>query len=303
MADAAPGWELYRTLLGVLREGSLSGAARALGLTQPTVGRHLDALEASLGAPLFVRSQHGVAPTDLALELRPYAEALQANADALLRAAGGHGEGVRGTVRITASEIIGAEVLPPIIAAMQRRYPDLTVELVLSNRLDDLLQREADVAVRMTPPTQQALVAKRIGAIELGLHARRDYLDRRGTPTGIEDLRNHLVLGFDTETAFIRSLRERGVPLDRTMFSLRTDSDLAQLASIRAGCGIGVCQVPIARRDPALVRILADAFTIPLETWIVMHENLRSSARCRAAFDALVAGLAAHIATQADERL
>src|SRR5438046_1369813 len=107
MADASPGWELYRTLLGVLREGSLSGAARLLGLTQPTAGRHLDALENALGAPLFIRSQHGVAPTDLALELRPYAESLQATADALLRVAGGHGEGVRGTVRVTASEVIG----------------------------------------------------------------------------------------------------------------------------------------------------------------------------------------------------
>lgn len=291
-----PGWDLYRSFLAVLREGSLSAAARSLGLTQPTLGRHVEALEAALGLPLFTRSAHGFMPTEAALALRPHAEALEASAAALLRAASGQGTETRGTVRITASEVVGAEVLPPILARLQEEHPNLAIELVLSNRVDDLLRRDADIAVRMVRPVQEALVARRLGTIELGLHARWDYLERRGTPASFEDLRGHALIGFDHETAFIRALRGRGLPLQREALTLRTDSDLAQLAAIRAGCGIGVCQVGLAGRDERLVRVLPTDFAIPLETWLVMHEDLRGSRPCRAAYDALAEGLADYMA-------
>jgi DNA-binding transcriptional LysR family regulator len=298
MADAEPGWELYRTFLAVLDEGSLSAAARALHVTQPTVGRHVQALEQAVGTALFTRSQRGLLPTDAALALRPYAESLAATAAALLRAASGHADGgraVRGTVRVTASEVIGAEVLPPILARLQQDHPALVIELVLSNRLEDLLQRQADIAVRMIRPTQEALVARRIGDIELGLHAHRSYLERRGMPPALDALRDHSLIGFDRGSAFTRSFVRSSVPdadpFLRASFSLRTDSDLAQLAAIRAGCGIGVCQVALARRSADLVRVLPRAFSLKLDTWLVMHEDLRSSPRCNTAFSALSTGL------------
>jgi DNA-binding transcriptional LysR family regulator len=295
---AEPGWDLYRSFLAVLREGSLSGAARALGLAQPTVGRHVEALEQALGLALFTRSGQGLAPTEAALELRPHAEALAASAAALLRAASGQGSsGTRGTVRVTASEVVGAEVLTPILARLRRENPGLVVELALSNRTEDLLRRDADIAVRMVRPAQGALVARRLGVVELGLHAHRLYLDRCGAPVVLDDLRAHALIGFDCESAFTRGLRARGVALHRGMFALRTDSDLAQLAAVRAGFGIGVCQVGLARRDPSLVRVLPDAFSIGLETWLAMHEDLRASRRCRAASDALAAGLADYAAS------
>ena len=282
MEQAEPGWDLYRSLLAVLREGSLSGAARALGLAQPTVGRHIEALERALGLALFTRSGQGLAPTDAALALRPQAEALAANAAALLRSASGHGAGTRGAVRVTASEVIGAEVLPPILARLHQANPELAVELALSNRTADLLRRDADIAVRMVRPVQEALVTRHLGGTELGLHAHRSYLDRRGVPRGVDELPAHALIGFDTETAFIRRLNVRDIVLRRDMFALRTDSDLAQLAAIRAGFGIGVCQAGLARRDPALVRLLPEAFSARLEVWLTMHEDLRASARCRA---------------------
>jgi DNA-binding transcriptional LysR family regulator len=287
-----PDWSLYRSFLSVARTGSLSAAAREEGLTQPTVGRHIDSLEKALGVLLFTRSQHGLMPTEAALELRPYAESLEATAAALVRAAGR--AGVRGTVRITASEVVGAEVLPPILAKLHETHPELVIELVLSNRTEDLLRREADIAVRMVRPTQQALVVRRVGDIELGLHARRDYLERRGTPSSVDDLRGHTLIGFDHENAFIRSVRARGIPLERGMFALRSDSDLAQLAAIRAGFGIGVCQVALARQSTDLVRLLPKSFSFKLEVWIAMHADLRSSARCRVVADALAAGLTAY---------
>jgi DNA-binding transcriptional LysR family regulator len=289
---SSPDWSLYRSFLSVLRTGSLSAAAREEGLTQPTVGRHIDSLEKALGVSLFTRSQHGLLPTEAAVELRPYAESLEATAAALVRAAVGRSE-ARGTVRVTASEVVGAEVLPPILARLHEAHPELVIELVLSNRTEDLLQREADIAVRMVRPTQQALVVRHVGDIEVGLHARRDYLERRGTPSSLAELREHTLIGFDRETAFIRSVRSRGVPLDRSMFALRSDSDLAQLAVLRAGFGIGACQVPLGRRAD-LIRLLPKSFSFKLEVWIALHADLRSSARCRVVADALAAGLAAY---------
>jgi DNA-binding transcriptional LysR family regulator len=283
-----PSWDLYRTFGAVLREGSLSGAARALGLTQPSVARHIDALEAAIGADLFVRSQRGLSPTDAALELRPYADALASQSAAFLRTASGPAGEVAGTVRISASEVVGVEHLPPILAALRRTHPRLAIELVLSNAFDDLLQREADIAIRMVQPTQQALVTRKAGYLAVGLHAHSDYLDRRGVPHGVADLRDHDVIGFDVETPAIRAIARLFPALDRASFALRTDSDVAQLAAIRAGFGIGICQTSLAARDPQIVRVLADAFEVRLDLWITMHEDLRSSARCRAVFDALV---------------
>ena len=289
------GWELYRSFLAVLNEGSLSGAARTLGVAQPTVGRHVAALEKSLGLALFTRSQIGLMPTEGALSLRSYAEAMQSTAAALERAAASQGTGVRGTVRVTASDVIGVEVLPPIIASLRDENPDLVVELVLTDRMQDLLRREADIAVRMARPRQELLVARRVGQIELGLHAHQRYLSRHGTPKTMADLTNHSLIGFDQTTAFIRSAGKVLSGWRREAFAMRTDNNLAQLALIRSGAGIGVCQAAIARRDDSIVRLFPRHFSLQIETWITMHEDLRNSPRCRVAFDALVKGLQQYV--------
>lgn len=297
------GWELYRSFLGVLREGSLSGAARALGITQPTAGRHVAALEKALGVVLFTRSQVGLMPTEVALALQTHAEAMESTAASLERAATSQGEGVRGVVRISASEVIGVEVLPPIVARLREQHPALKVELVSTNRVQDLLRREADIAVRMVRPKQEQLVARRIGQIELGFHARKEYLLRHGTPRRMEELAGHAVIGYDQPSAFVRNAGKALQGYGREAFSLRTDSDLAQLALIRAGAGIGICQVGLARRNEALIRVLPRTFSMRLETWVTMHEDLRNSPRCRAAFDALVEGLQHYIGSQAQAKM
>lgn len=294
----AIGWELYCSFLSVLNEGSLSGAARAMGVAQPTVGRHIVALEKSLGITLFTRSQLGLIPTEAALDLKSYAEEMNNMAAALKRAAESQGDGIKGVVRISASEIIGAEVLPPIIAKVQCKYPKLKIEIVLTNRVQNLLHREADIAIRMTQPKQESLIARRVGEIELGFHAHQHYLDNRGTPKAWKDFAEHSIIGFDTETPFLRSARKSTPAWNRDTFSLRTDSDLAQLALIRAGCGIGVCQVALAKRDAQLVRVLKNEFNFKLETWLTMHEDLRNSPRCKITFEALLQGLQDYIAGQ-----
>jgi DNA-binding transcriptional LysR family regulator len=296
MSHTEPSWDFYRTFLAVLNEGSLSGAARVLALTQPTVGRHIDALEQAIGFQLFTRSQHGLTATPAALELRPYAETLSATAAALLRTASGQGSAVRGTVRVSASEIVGVEILPPILADLRERYPDLEIELALSNTVEDLLRRDADIAVRMVEPAQDALVVKWIGTIPLGFYAHRRYLERHGMPECLEDLAGHSLIGFDREGAAAVSLLRGKFPLfNQARFALRADSHLAQLAAIRAGFGIGVCQAGLAARDADLVAVLPDAFELKLGTWVAMHENLKSTPRCRATFDALAAGLKGYV--------
>ncbi|SKA36650.1 transcriptional regulator, LysR family [Enhydrobacter aerosaccus] len=298
MDDTNPSWDLYRTFRAVLQEGSLSGAARTLGLTQPTVGRHVEALERRLGVALFTRSRHGLAPTDAALALRPHLDMLETTAASLLRTASSRGSAMRGTVRVTASEVIGVEVLPPIFATLRRQHPEISVELVLSNEVTDLLRRDADIAVRMIRPRQEALLVQRVGTVKVGLHAHRLYLERHGMPASLDQLQAHALIGFDRETATIRSMQRRLPAFRRNHFSFRADSDLAQLAAIRAGFGIGACQLALATRDAALVRVLPRAFEIALETSVAMHEDLRTNRVCRAVFDALVTGMTEHVRRQ-----
>ena len=242
---------------------------------------------------LFARSPQGLTPTENAHELVPHAQAMAAASAALRRTASASNHEIRGVVRITCSEVVGAEVLPPMLAAFRRQHPGIVIELSLSNQSEDLLRKDADIAVRMLRPAQAALVARRIGGIPLGLHAHRSYLKKYGHPRTVADLQQHALIGCDRETPALRALRSR-LPFSREDFALRTDNDLAQLAAIRAGFGIGICQCPIARRDRQLVHLLADAFALELDTWLVMHEDLRTSRRVRLLYDHLAQALGAY---------
>jgi DNA-binding transcriptional LysR family regulator len=291
-----PDWSHFRAFLAVLRDGTLSGAARELGLTQPTLGRQIAELERRLGTALFVRSQRGLVPTDAARDIAPHAQTMAAAAGSMLRAASGGASDAAGVVRITASEIVGAEVLPSLLAEFHRAHPGIIVELVLSNRVEDLLRGEADIAVRMARPSQQALVARQIGEVRLGLYAHRLYLKHAPAPKSVAALlRDHALIGFDQGTPFLRQLLE-GMPITRNHFALRTDNDLAYLAAVRAGFGIGFIQQGIARRDSKLVAILPDEISLPLEMWLVLHEDLRASRRLRLMMDHLAKGLGEYVA-------
>ncbi|MES2163210.1 MAG: LysR family transcriptional regulator [Pseudomonadota bacterium] len=302
MTTAEPNWDLYRSFLSVLKEGSLSGAARTLTLTQPTVGRHIDALEQALGLALFTRSQTGFIPTEAAYELEPYAATLAATSSALLRAASSMGrdgeQGIHGTVRITASEVVSVEVLPALLAKLSRSHPHIQIELAVSNKLENLLRRDADIAIRMTKPEHEALIARRIGNIELGFFAHRSYLKRRGTPLKWEELAGHTLIGVDSETAYTRAMRARFNAPPHEAHQLRCDNDVVQLAAIRAGVGIGICQAALGQAHGSLVRVLPDQLSIQLDTWLAMHENLRNNPACSAVFSALAAGLSAYVDSQ-----
>ena len=291
-----PDWSLYRAFLAVLTEGSLSAAARALGLTQPTLGRQVAELERALGVALFTRSPQGLKPTDAALDLAPHAQAMAGAASAMTRAASGAGDTARGIVRITASEIIGAEVLPSILAAFRPLHPGVVVELSLDNQQQDLLRGAADIAVRMVRPTQDALVARHLGETHLGLYAHRRYVEAHGSPDTLEQLQDHPLVGFDRGNPFLRGLVQR-LPMSRDGFAFRADSDLAQLAAVRAGFGVGFVQHGVARREPDLVPVCPGQVGFALGVWLVMHEDLRNTPRMRTMFDHLADGLGVFLRT------
>jgi DNA-binding transcriptional LysR family regulator len=288
-------WNLCRSFLAVIREGSLSAAARVLGLTQPTIGRHIESLERKLGAVLFTRWQHGLHPTEIALDLVPHLEVMAAATATLVRTASGEVEQARGTVRLTASEVVGAEVLPPILSAFRERYEGIVIEFLLSNHTENLLKREADIAVRMVRPDQSGLVARHIGQVPISLYVHRSYAERYGIPQTLDELVRYPIIGYDTAPSASSVLKSAKLTVTRDLFSFRTDSGLAQLAMLRAGYGIGGCQDALARRNPDLLPVLHDTIRFEIPMWLVMHEDLRSTRRVRLLFDHLACSLASYL--------
>ncbi|MFN4273729.1 MAG: LysR family transcriptional regulator [Aliihoeflea sp.] len=279
-------WNDQRIFLAVLEEGSLAGAARRLGLSHPTVRSRIEVLEKALGTLLFTRSANGLTPTETAEALREPARAMAMASDFFVRQASAVGGAIAGTVRISVPEFMGIEVIPEMLARLRETHPSIRIELSLSNLPADLLAREVDVAVRTVQPKQDALVARKVAAIPLGLFASPVYLARRGQPRKVTDLGSHDFIGPDrnrTDLAFAE-----GFGLIRDQLVLRTDSHPAQLAAARAGVAIALAQVPVGERDPKLVRLLPDLEAAVMETWIVTHENLTRVPRVRAVFDSLV---------------
>ncbi|SRR5579859_31418 len=291
-----PDWTLYRSFLAVLRDGSLSAAARTLGATQPTLGRHIEQLEAALGCPLFTRSPGGLAPTPVALTLRPHAETMETAAEALLRQASGESGSVRGTVRISASEMVGGAVLPAMLARFQSDYPEITLEVSLSNSQDDLLRREADIAIRMVRPAQDAMLARNVGTLTIGFYAHRRYVERHGLPADFGELGSHIVIGFDRDDTVARGMTLDGQAVTRDLFRYRVDNDLAQWQALLAGAGIGGCQDRLAAREPELVAVLPDKLRLRYGVWLVMHEDQRDNRRIKLLYDFLADEMKAYIA-------
>jgi DNA-binding transcriptional LysR family regulator len=247
-------------------------------------------METALATGLFLRSPSGLIATDVALSLVPQARAMAAAAATLRRTASGGQGADTGTVRLAASEVVGAEILPPFLAAFAEDHPAIAVELVLSNRNEDLLRHDADIAVRMQRPTQTALLARRLGPVPLSLYAHNRYAARRGLPDRLESLTEHALIGPESLRG-LAGLTLGDRPVTPALFTYRSDSDLAQLALLRAGLGIGICQELIAARDPALLPVLPGQVRFTLDAWLLMHEDLRASRRVRLLHNVLAQGL------------
>ena len=280
-------WNLVPAFLAAHEHGSLLAAARALGSSQPTVGRHISELEAQLGTVLFERTGRGLAPTPAGLRLAEAARAMESGALALLNSVGASRSTLEGTVRISASQPVACVLLPPLLAQMRQTLPGIQVELVASNAVSNLLRREADIALRMVRPVQASLVARRIGQVGLSACAHRDYLARHGTPAEPADLLQHDLVGNDQVMDIPRGFAALGHDVPRERLVLRTDDLMAYWSAVRAGLGIGFVADYLLRTDPAVQRVLPQLRIPPLPIWLTVHREIRSSARIRAVYDFL----------------
>ena len=292
MDNLPPDWTLIRSFLAVAETGSLSAAARATGQSQPTLGRHIRTLEDHLGGPLFERHPRGLRPTPLGHALIPGAQAMREGARQIDLAAAGRDARASGPVRLTASIFVSVHILPPILTALRTRHPEITLDLVATDRSENLLFHEADIALRMYRPEQLDMITRHLGDVRLGLYAAQDYLSRAGTPQRFEDLLDHDLIGYDRDDQIIRGFRAAGLEVTRETFALRTDDQVAYWELVRAGAGIGVGQRAVADADPRVTQILPDAPLPSLPVWLTAHQAMRHTPRVARVWGALAEGLA-----------
>lgn len=286
-------WNLVKSFLAVVDAGSLSAAAAASGASQPTLGRHIDELEAISGLVLFERGRAGMRPTQAALALVDEARDMAREADRFALVASGREQSVAGTVRITASAIVSTYVLPPVLAALRRAEPAIEIELVSSNDVQNLLSRDADIAIRMVRPTQNELIARHANEFAMGCYARRDYLAAFGTPQTVEALLAHTLVGYDRSDVILNAMRRLGIAGGRENFALRTDDQVANFELVKAGAGIGFGPRFVARKTPELVRLLPDLPIPALPMWLASHRELHTSLRIRRTADFIFEALRA----------
>ena len=299
MATQEPDWALWRSFAAVVADGSLSAAARRIGYSQPTLGRHIEALEQQLGVTLFDRTLQGLKPTETALRLYQSVAAAEAKlAEATLVAEGSTGA-LEGTVRITASAMVAHYILPALLRPIRAEFPKVALEIVPSDSIENLLLRESDIAIRMTRPTQLELVAKKLGELPLIATAHQSYLGARGTPAVPEDLYSHDLLGFDRSDLLLNAAKALGFPLKRSDFVMRTDSQTAMWEMMKAGLGVGFAQLGLVRETHGMRELLPMITPPALEVWLTTHRELFLSPRIRAIYDRLAAGLGAYIARHA----
>ncbi|KIN64386.1 putative LysR family transcriptional regulator [Sulfitobacter noctilucicola] len=264
----------------VMNTGSLSGAARHLKLAHPTIRRQIEAMELELGTTLFTRAANGLTPTEKAHALMPYAATVMEEAAAMARAASAVEGRIEGTVRLTTSRIVATHIMPMVLTELYGTAPGLRFELAATDKAENLAHRAADIALRFTPPTQQALVAQRMPDAEVGFFASPDL----ALPKGMTSLKDVPFISDDREARLLPALAARGVALPERVV-LRCDDPLAQLAHVKAGLGVGVAQIKLAARE-GLVPVLPD-LRIPMPCWLVVHEDQARTPHIRAAFDHL----------------
>ncbi len=284
-------WALVRAFLAVAETGSLSAGARRLGTSQPTMGRQIKELEMLLGVPLFQRHPKGLRLTETGETLLEPAHRMRDAMRQIALNAAGRDTRLHGTIRITSSLFMSQYVLPPILARLRTLEPEIRIDLVPSDTSENLLYREADIAVRMYRPTQLDIVARKLGEMKMGVFAARSYLDRAGRPGQPEDLLRHDLIGYDRNELIVKTMRQMGWPAHRDWFTTRCDNQTVYWALVRAGCGIGSCQADVARADPEIEEVLPDMDIPSLPVWLAAHEELYHTPRIKRVWRILAEGL------------
>lgn len=284
-------WNFIRTFLAVVDEGSLLKASGLLGISQSTLSRQIAELEQSAGVALFERVARGLRLTVAGEALVEPARQMEIAARAAVLSISNHTDCSNGTVRITASEMTSAYVLPPILKRLRQDHPEIQIELVASNHHENLLERDADIAIRNAHPTQSSIHAKRIGTVKIGLFAHTDYLNDMGGQIDRACLTNCDWIGLDKSDFILQGFREAGQPVQREFFAFRCDNQIVGWQAALAGMGIGFAPVSIASLWPDMQMVMQDHFFRDIPVWLLAHRELRGNKRMRVVFDALAEGL------------
>jgi DNA-binding transcriptional LysR family regulator len=285
-------WNQLKAFLETAETGSLSAAARKLGLTQPTLSRQVAAIEQRMGVTLFERVGKAMALTPTGLDLLEHARAMGAAAEALRLAATGRSQAVGGVVSISATDAVAAHLLPPLVRQLREKEPGIAIEVISSNALSDLLRREADIAIRHVKPEQPDLIARFIRQAAANFYASEAWVKVHGHPRRAEEAAHLPFVGSDRSGQFLAYLRQHGLPVSEENFSCYCDHSVAHWALVRQGMGIGAMMDEIARDTPGIVRVLDDVPPVRFPIWLVTHRELRTSQRIRVVFEALAQGLA-----------
>ena len=280
-------WNKARAFLVTAEEGSLSAAARALGMAQPTLGRQVDGLEQELGIVLFERVGRGLTLTPSGLELLEHVRSMGEAAGRVSMTALGQSQALEGTICISASETYAAVLLPPIIAKLRILEPGIQVEIVVANHASDLRRREADIAIRNFRPTEPDLIAKKIGDADAVLYATPDYIAKIGNPTEPYDLRCAEFINMDHSGMMLKGLNTLGLGLTEANFPLLTENYLVMWELVRQGAAIGVLDAYIGDADPVVRRVLPDLEPLVFPIWLVSHRELTTNRRIRMVYDFL----------------
>tara|TARA_R110002051_G_scaffold36609_2_gene79290 strand:+ start:5812 stop:6702 length:891 start_codon:yes stop_codon:yes gene_type:complete len=280
-------WNKARAFLVTAEEGSLSAAARALGMAQPTLGRQVDGLEQELGIVLFERVGRGLTLTPSGLELLEHVRDMGEAAGRVSLTALGQSQALEGTICISASETYAVVLLPPIIAKLRIMEPGIQVEIVVANHASDLRRREADIAIRNFRPTEPDLIAKKIGDADAVLYATPDYIAKIGSPTKPYDLRHAEFVNMDHGGMMLKGLNALGLGLTEANFPLLTESYLVMWELVRQGAAIGILDAHIGDADPVVRRVLPDLEPLVFPIWLVSHRELTTSRRIRRVYDFL----------------
>lgn len=284
-------WNQVRAFLVTAEEGSFSAAARASGATQPTIGRQVTALEEELGIVLFERVARGLRLTPTGLELVEHARTMFDAALQFSRVAAGQSLSLDGPVCISASEVTAAHVLPPILAKIRALHPGIKLEIVATNQVSNLTQREADIALRSFRPSEPDLVARKVRDGRGYLYATPSYLESIGNPSTLDELAHAEFVAFDQTEAFRKGLSALGLHVTEERFTWVSASQQVQWALITQGSGVGVMVDEIGDADPRVVRVMPDQVVFPFATWLTSHREVRTSRRVRVVFDLLAEAL------------
>ncbi len=281
-------WNDLRLVLAVARAGSLTGAAKALGVNHSTAFRRLAALETEMGVRLFERLPAGVyAATAAGERMAASAERIETEAAALDRDILGRDRQLTGALRVTASETLAYRVLTAQIGAFRRQHPGIQVELLVDNRVFSLSRREADIALRALRPREGDLHGRKLGTIAWTLYARRDLaagLPRLGPAP--EDLTGLPLIGWERGISGVNAAEWLQARAPETGFVYRASSLLNQFVAARQGMGVAVLPCYLGDPEPDLCRLTeAPVAALGRELWLVTHADLRRTARVRAFFD------------------